>query len=84
MNNYRLTIDLSGDMLEEIKRYKDITHKQNIKEAVNELIKYALNLPLYFRQFDWKKSEEDADNEIALGNVKSFDTVDDLISDLEK
>ncbi len=84
MDTHKLTIDLSDDMLERIKDYKILSHKKDIAEAVNELIDYALNLPMYFRQFDWGKAEEEAEKEIALGNVKSFDTVEDLISDLEK
>ena len=84
MNNYKLTIDITNDMLEEIKRYKDITHKQNIEDAVNELINYALKLPLYFREYNWKDAENEADKEITSDKTKSFDTVEDFISDLEK
>ena len=84
MNNYKLTIDLTNDMLEEIKRYKNITHKQNIEDTVKELINYALNLPLYFRKYNWEDAEDIADKEIASGKTKSFDTVEDFISDLEK
>jgi len=42
------------------------------------LIKYALALPPYFARFDWKKAEEDADADIAAGNVKSFSSVDEF------
>lgn len=71
-------------MLEEIKRYKNITHKQNIEDAVRELINYALNLPLYFRKYNWERAEDEADKEIDSNKTKSFDTVENFISDLEK
>ncbi|MBI9039230.1 MAG: hypothetical protein JEY97_13935 [Bacteroidales bacterium] len=84
MNNYKLTVDLSNDLMEEIERYKKNTHKQNTEDAVKELIIYALNLPIYFRNYDWKKAEDVADNEINSDKTKSFDNVEDFISDLEK
>ncbi|HLC17164.1 MAG TPA: hypothetical protein VJL89_13150 [Thermodesulfovibrionia bacterium] len=84
MASHELTISINNDILEEIERYKKSTHKQNIEEAVIELINYALSLPLYFKKFDWKKAEYEADKEIAAGKTKSFDTVEDLISDLKK
>lgn len=84
MDNTKLTIDLSDDMLERIKQYQSISRKKDIGEAVSELINYALNFPIYFRQFDWEKAEEDADFEIASGNVESFNSVEEFISDLEK
>ena len=71
-------------MLEEIKRYKNITHKQNIEDAVRELINYALNLPLYFRKYNWERAEDEADKEIDSNKTKSFDTVENFIYDLEK
>jgi hypothetical protein len=48
------------------------------------LVKYALTIPPYFRSFDWTKAEAEADNQIAAGKTKSFDTVEDLIADLKK
>jgi len=79
-----LTVSLSDDILEEIESYKKSTNKPSTEAALAELIKYALTLPLYFKDFDWKKAEVEADKEIAAGKIKSFDTVEDLISDLKK
>jgi len=84
MRSHELTICLNNGILEEIERYKESTHKQNIEEAVTELINYALNLPPYFKNFDWETAEYDADMEIAAGKTKSFDTVEQFISDLKK
>jgi len=60
------------------------TQKQSTEEAIAELVKYALTIPPYFRSFDWTKAEAEADNQIAAGKTKSFDTVEDLIADLKK
>lgn len=84
MTRYELKISLNSDMLKEIERYKKFTHKQSIEDAVTELINYALSLPLYFKEFDWEKAEYEADKEISIGKTKSFDTVEDLISDIKE
>ena len=84
MASHELTISLSDDMIEEIEKYKKFTCKQTIEEAITELINYALSLPLYFREFDWEKAEDEADKEIAAGKTKSFDAVEDFISDLKR
>jgi len=81
---HELTIRLSDDTIEEIERYKNTMHKERIEDVVAELIKYALTFPPYFKGFDWEKAEAEADKEIASGKTKSFDSVEDLISDLKK
>ena len=80
----KLTINLSDNMIEGIERYKKLAHKPTLEEAVTELINYALSLPIYFKGFDWEKAEAEADKEIASGKTKSFDTVEDFISDLKR
>lgn len=84
MATHELTIRLSDDTIEEIERYKNDMHKEGIEAAVAELIKHALTFPPYFKDFDWEKAETEADKEIASGKTKSFDSVEDLISDLKK
>jgi hypothetical protein len=79
-----LKITLTDDIFEEIERYKISAKKPNTEEAVAELIKYALTLPPYFREFDWEKAEAEADREIASGKTKSFDSVKDFIADLKR
>ncbi|MDM8549914.1 hypothetical protein QUF72_07550 [Desulfobacterales bacterium HSG2] len=79
-----LKISLSDDMVEEIEKHKKLRRKQNIEEAVIDLIDYALKLPRYFIKFDWEKAEDEADREIASGKTESFDTVEDFITDLKK
>ncbi len=84
MGRQELTINLSDDILEEIKKYKKARHMKSMDDTVAELIKYALTLPPYFKDFDWENAETKADEEIVSGKVKSFDSVEDLISDLKK
>lgn len=79
-----LKIRLSDDVVEEIEKYKEFSHKQSIEETVIELINYALKLPHYFMKYDWKKAEIEANHEISLGKIESFDTVEDFIADLKK
>lgn len=79
-----LKISLSDEMVKEIEKYKKISRKQSIEESVVDLIDYALKRPPYFMNFDWKKAEEEADDEIFSGKTEIFDTVEDFIADLEK
>ena len=51
--------------------------------AIFELVKYALTLPAYFRNFGWKKAEQEADDDIKQGRVKSFSSVDEFLADLK-
>lgn len=84
MASRALTITLTDDVFEEIERYKKSAKKTDTEEAVSELIKYALTLPPYFKEFNWEEAEAEADKEIAAGKTKSFDSVEDLITDLKK
>jgi len=84
MTSCKLTISLSNNTLDEIKRYKKVMRKQSIEEAVTELINYALSLPLYFKNFNWKDAEDEANVEILSGKCESFDTLEDFISDIQK
>ncbi len=84
MAKHELTINLPDDVLEEIEKYKKAAHKKSTEEAVTELIRQALTLPPYFREFDWEKAEAEADEEIAAGKTKSFDSIEDFLADLKK
>jgi hypothetical protein len=84
METRELTITLSDTVLEEIKRYKKLSHKKTTAGVVKELIKYALTLPPYFKNFDWKKAEAKADKEVLAGKIKSFSSIEDFLSDLKK
>lgn len=84
MATRELTITLSDTIFEEIKKFKKLSHKKSTKDAVTDLIKYALTLPPYFKNFDWKKAEAEADKEIAAGKTKSFKSIEDFLSDLKK
>ena len=70
-------------MVKDIEKYKNRAHRKTTEAAVTDLIKYALTLPLYFKDFDWEKAEFEADEEITAGKTKSFDSVEDFIVDLK-
>ena len=84
MSKRELTIKIPDDVFDEIERYRKSANKLNTEEAVTELIKYALSLPPYFREFNWEKAEAEADKEIAARKTKSFDSIEDFIADLKK
>jgi len=80
----KLTITVSDEVLAKLNKYKKDTRKSDLDETVNELINYALDLPKYYRDFDWDKAEQVADKEIAYGQTESFDSLEDFITDLDK
>ncbi len=71
-------------LFKEIERYRQESHQKSIEEAVDSLIRQGLNLPDYFRRFDWLAAETEADQEIAAGQVESFDSVDAFVEDLRQ
>ncbi len=80
---HKITVEIPDEVFKEIADFKKLAHIGDDKTAVFELIKYALTLPPYFARFDWKKAEEEAEADIAAGNVKSFSSVDEFLSDLK-
>lgn len=83
-STHKLTINLSDELLAEVDDFKQSAHKPSRAAAIAELIKYALTLPPYFKEFNWKKSEKAADEDIKSGHLKSFDSVDDFLADLKE
>jgi len=80
---HKITLEIPDEVFKEIADFRRRAHIGDDKTAVFELIKYALTLPPYFARFDWKKAEEEADADIAAGNVKSFSSVDEFFADLK-
>ena len=81
--NHKITLEVPDDIYAEIVDFRKKTHMRDAKSAVVELIKYALTLPPYFKSFDWKKAEKEADAEIKSGKVKRFSNVDDFLAELK-
>lgn len=83
---HSLTIDLPDELLEKIlekiEEYKKQANLPDNSSAIKELLEHALFLPKYFRDFDWRKAEDEADEDIRQGNVKSFSTVEDFLKEL--
>lgn len=80
---HKITLEIPDELFEEISDFKRKAHISDAKTAVFRLLKYALTLPPYFKDFDWKKAETDADAEIKAGKVKRFSSADDFLADLK-
>jgi len=80
---HKITLEIPEKLFEEIADFKKKAHIADSKAAVFSLLKYALTLPPYFKDFDWKKAEKDADAEIKTGKTKRFSSVDDFLADLK-
>jgi metal-responsive CopG/Arc/MetJ family transcriptional regulator len=78
-----ITLDLPEALIKEIEKYQKDTNKPSKEEAIIELLQYALTLPEYFRAFEWEKAEEEADEEIATGEIATFESVDEFLDDLK-
>ncbi len=82
-SSHRITLDLPDEILSQVADFKRRANIRDTNTAVYELLKYALTLPPYFKDFDWNEAEKEADAEIEAGNVKTFDSVDELLADLK-
>jgi len=82
-SSHRITLDLPDEIFTELADFKKRANIQDTNAAVYELLRYALTLPPYFKNFDWEKAEEEADTDIAAGNVKTFASVDQFLADLK-
>jgi aminopeptidase C len=79
----KITLILPEELYEEVEKFKKSSNIADTKAAVFELLRYALTLPPYFRNFDWAEAEADADADIAAGRVKCFSPVEEAIADLK-
>jgi hypothetical protein len=80
---HRITMEIPDDVFVEIVNFKKKARIDDNATAAYELIKHALTLPAYFAKFDWKEAEKVADEDIEDGKVKSFSSVEDLMTDLK-
>jgi len=81
--DHKITVEIPDDLYAGIVDFRKKSRIRDAKSAVVELIKYALTLPPYFKNFDWEKAEKEADAEIKSGRVKRFSTVDDFLAELK-
>lgn len=79
----KLCITLPDKLFAEVERFRKSVKARSRSAAVVELIKYAISLPPYFKDFDWEKMEEEADMAIKKGEVKTFDSLEKLIKHLD-
>lgn len=78
----KVVIELPNSVFNEVMRFKEELHLKDEQSAIHKLIRYALSLPPYFRDFNWENAELEADSDIASGRVKEFSSVDELLADL--
>jgi hypothetical protein len=82
--NMECTISLPETVIHHLEQYTQFRHKRSMNDSIAELLQYALtSIPAYFQQFDWELAEADADEEIRAGNMQAFDSVEELLADLE-
>jgi len=81
--SHKITLEIPGEIYTEIVDFRKRSRIRDSNSAVVELIKYALTLPPYFKSFDWKKAEREADIEIKAGKVKSFSNTGDFLTELK-
>jgi len=80
---HKITMEIPDEIFAGISDFKKKTKIADDAAAIFELVKYALTLPEYFRNFDWKKAEKEADDDIKQGRVKRFSSVDEFLADLK-
>jgi hypothetical protein len=80
----KITIDLT---LEEYRQLEDFALQrgyESLTDYVHALIESDAEVhdQAYFWTEEWQAGEHEADEDIAAGRVKTFDTMDELIADL--
>ncbi len=80
---HKITLQIPGEIYNDILSFKSRERIRDNKAAIVKLLKYALTLPPYFKDFDWKKAEQKADKDIKAKRVASFSSVDDFLADLK-
>lgn len=78
----RITVDIPEEILTELAEFKKRQSIADDNVAICRLIESALLMPEYFRYFNWAEAEQEAEGEIKLSKTKSFDTVDDFLTEL--
>ena len=54
---HRITLDIPDEIFSELTDFKKRSKIAETEAAVFELLKYALSLPPYFKNFDWDRAE---------------------------
>ncbi len=79
---HKMTLELPDKIYAGILAFSRVNNINDSGEAVMELVKHALSLPPYFKDFDWGKAEKEADEEITSGNIMEFSDVDSFLNEL--
>ena len=79
---HKITIEIPDNIYAGIMAFSKNNKISDSGEAIMELVKHALKLPPYFKNFDWEMAEKEADEEINSGDVMEFSDVDDFLNEL--
>jgi len=79
----KIVLEIPDEIIEGIDAFKDSTNLPDEETAIFRLLKYALSMPPYFKNFDWEIAEKEADEDILEGRIKAFSSVNELLTDLK-
>lgn len=79
----KIVLDIPDEIIEGIDAFKDRTNLPDEETAIFKLLKYALSMPPYFKDFDWELAEKEADEDILEDRMKAFSSADELLTDLK-
>lgn len=79
----RIVLEMPDEIIEGIDAFKNRSNLPDEETAIFRLIQYALSLPSYFKDFDWREAEKEADEDIHQEKIKEFSSVDDFLADLK-
>jgi|LSQX01.2.fsa_nt_gb RNA polymerase-interacting CarD/CdnL/TRCF family regulator len=79
---HKMTLEIPDNIYAGILAFSRNNNIKDSGEAVMELVKHALNLPPYFKNFDWERAEQEADDEISSGTLMEFSDVDSFLNEL--
>jgi hypothetical protein len=79
----KIVLEIPDDVIKEIDAFKDSAKIPDEEAAIFRLLRYALSMPPYFKDFDWQIAEKEADEDILEGRIKEFASADDFLTDLK-
>lgn len=81
--SHKIVLEIPDEIIEGIDAFKDSANLPDEETAIFRLLKYALSMPPYFKNFNWEMAEKEADEDIIEDRMKSFSSADELLTDLK-
>ena len=79
MHTQKLLLNIPDNLVEQIDHYKDIAKEPSRSKTIIDLLKYALTLPPYFKDFDWQKAGKAYCFETGTGNDVPYKSLYSLL-----